>query len=212
VKERPFSLGTIILAAGRSTRMGQAKLLLPWGRNSILGHLIALWSELGADEIAVVCVADSPAIGVELDRLGFSREYRIYNPQAERGMFSSIICAAQWSGWSAALSHWAVVLGDQPHIQRSTLGQLLKFAAEHADSVCQPARNGRRGHPVVLPRAVFLEIAGSKCTSLKEFLAGHKIAECACEDPGLNLDIDRPEDYQKALALAGLGVKTRKGS
>jgi len=65
---------------------------------------------------------------------------------------------------------------------------------------------------VVLPRAVFLEIAGSKCTSLKEFLAKHKIAECACEDPGLDLDIDRPEDYQKALALARLERRVNGGT
>ena len=112
---RAFFLGVVLLAAGRSTRMGKPKLLLPWGRTSVLGHLIKQWKALGAKQIAVVCAPDDGAMRVELDRLGFPVQDRIINPAPDRGMFSSIQCAAQWSGWQAALTHWAIVLGDQPH-------------------------------------------------------------------------------------------------
>ena len=46
--ERSFSVGVVILAAGRSARMGRPKLLLPWGETSVLGHLIKQWQALGA--------------------------------------------------------------------------------------------------------------------------------------------------------------------
>ena len=36
-------VGVVILAAGRSRRMGKPKLLLPWGETSVLGHLIRQW-------------------------------------------------------------------------------------------------------------------------------------------------------------------------
>jgi len=39
--ERSFAVGVVILAAGRSARMGRPKLLLPWGGTSVLGHLLA---------------------------------------------------------------------------------------------------------------------------------------------------------------------------
>jgi molybdenum cofactor cytidylyltransferase len=188
--------------------MGKPKLLLPWEETSILGHLITRWRDLGADQVIVACASNDTAICAELDRLRFPLENRIYNPETDRGMFSSILCATQWPGWRASLSHWAIVLGDQPHLQRNTLEKLLNFAAEHPEQVCQPTRNGKRGHPVIFPRPAFFEIAQTRSTDLKEFLTGQQVAGCECDDPGLDLDIDRPEDYQKALALAGLEPKS----
>ena len=199
--KRPFSLGVVLLAAGRSTRMGRPKLLLPWGRTSVLGHLVRQWHALGAKQIAVVCAPDDAAMRLELDRLGFPALDRIINPAPQRGMFSSTQCAAQWPGWDAAITHWAIVLGDQPHLEPQTLRSVLKFSAAHPASVCQPARLGRPRHPVLLPKAIFRRLATSTAPTLKEFLAAssRRVALCELDDPGLDLDIDRPEDYQQAL-------------
>jgi molybdenum cofactor cytidylyltransferase len=202
----PYALGVIILAAGASTRMGKAKLLLPWAGTSILGHLIEQWRALRASQIAVVCAPGNQDMEAELDRLGFPAMDRIFNPAPERGMFSSIQCAAQWPGWQAALTHWAIVLGDQPHVRRQTLRQALDFGAAHPAEVCQPARHRHGRHPVLLPKTVFQQLAGSTAATLKEFLAASagRVALCELDDPGLDLDIDRPEDYEQALRSAGL--------
>lgn len=204
-----FSVGVVILAAGRSTRMGRPKLLLPWGRTSVLGHLIAQWTALGAKQIAIVCAPADLALRLELDRLGFPAQHRIINPAPERGMFSSIQSAAQWPGWQANLTHQAIVLGDQPHLEPRTLRKLLKFSAAHPASVCQPARLGHRRHPVLLPRSVFRPLANSTAATLKEFLAARsrRVAFCELDDPGLDLDMDRPEDYWNALRRVGLARK-----
>jgi CTP:molybdopterin cytidylyltransferase MocA len=184
--------------------MGRPKLLLAWGETSVLGHLTSQWRDLRAHQIAVVIAADDLVIPAELDRLGFARADRIENPNSARGMFSSIVCAAQWRGWQTSLSHWAIVLGDQPHLEKRTFERLMHFAGEHPERVCQPDRNGKRGHPVILPKRVFYELATSRSADLKEFLLAHNPVGCPCDDPGLDLDIDRPEDYQRALVLAGL--------
>lgn len=198
----PFALGTFILAAGRSTRMGRPKLLLPWGQTSVLGHLLEQWQSLGTKQIAVVVGAGDLAMKHELDRLCIGVQNRIVNEAPERGMFSSIQCAARWNGWAEQLTHWAIVLGDQPHLRLATLRALLAFSASQVESICQPARDGRQYHPVVLHHAVFSELADSGASSLKEFLAPRLIATYESDDPGLDLDIDRPEDYQRALELA----------
>jgi len=200
----PFSLGALILAAGRSARMGQAKMLLPWGDTSVLGHLIRQWQLLRADSIAIVCAEGDEPVPAELDRLGFPHENRILNPNPERGMFSSVQAAACWPRWPAALTHWAIVLGDQPHLRLQTLRQLIDFAAARSPLVCQPGRRGHGRHPVILTRPAFSHLASSPATTLKEFLApmSHQIALCEVDDPGFDLDVDRPEDYRKALALA----------
>jgi molybdenum cofactor cytidylyltransferase len=201
---RAFSVGVALLAAGRSARMGQPKLLLPWNKTSVLGHLIEQWWALGAGQVAVVCAADDATIRAELDRLGFAEENRISNPTPERGMFSSIQCAARWPGWQAVLTHWAIVLGDQPHLQPQTLRRVLDFSAAQPAKVCQPARRGHGRHPVVLPATLFRQLADSTAATLKEFLATQPegVALWEVDDPGMEVDIDRPEDYDKAVALA----------
>jgi CTP:molybdopterin cytidylyltransferase MocA len=120
-------------------------------------------------------------------------------------MFSSIQCAAQWPGWQAALTHWGIVLGDQPHLRPQTLRQVLDFSAAHPTKVCQPARRGHGRHPVLLPRTVFWQLADSTAGTLKAFLAakGRQVAICELDDPGLELDIDRPEDYEAARKMVG---------
>lgn len=198
---RPFSLGAALLGAGRSRRMGRPKLLLPWQGTSVLGHLVAQWEAVGAGQIAVVCAAGDRAIQAELDRLVFPAAHRISNPAPDGGMFSSIQCAAQWPAWQSALTHFAIVLGDQPQLRRTTLQALLRFSAAHPDRVCQPSRAGRPRHPVILPRTAFLDLAQSKAGHLKEFLACRHTATCEIDDPGLDLDLDCPADYEKATGF-----------
>jgi len=138
-----------------------------------------------------------------LDDLDFPKVNRVVNPTPERGMFSSIQCAARWSGWNAELTHWAIVLGDQPHLRAKTLLALLDFAGAQSNQVCQPSRLGRPRHPVVVPKTVFVELKDSRAATLKEFLQALPSGAALCEldDPGLDFDVDTPADYELALRL-----------
>lgn len=199
-----LALGVVILGAGASTRMGRAKLLLPWGQTTIIGHLIQQWRSAGGEQIAVVCRLGDRLLADELDRLNFSACDRIANPQPERGMFSSVQCAANWGGWRDGLATWAIVLGDQPHLRLETLTTLLAFQVSHRKAVCQPAYKGHGKHPVLMPRDVFAELRTTPANTLKEFLQQSAFTHMACEidDSGLNFDLDHPEDY--AIAMTGI--------
>jgi molybdenum cofactor cytidylyltransferase len=151
----PFAFGVIILGAGASSRMGRPKLLLPWHNTTIIGHIIHQWQELGASQIVVIHRPDDVLMATELDRLKLTQSNRIENPQPEKGMFSSILCAANWQGWKKGISSHAIMLGDQPHLRPDTLRALLQFHQEHPDAVCQPEFQGHLRHPVLLPRKVF---------------------------------------------------------
>ena len=192
-------LGVVLLAAGASSRMGTPKLLLPWRGTTVIGHLLVQWQELGAAQIAVVVRAQDAALAVALDRLNVSPSNRIANPHPERGMFSSVVCAAAWNGWHAGVSHWAIALGDQPHLQAGTLRALLECSAQNPAAICQPSMGGRLGHPVILPRTAFTRLEHSGLTTLKEFLAlpGQSRIACPVADPGLLADLDTPEDYRR---------------
>jgi CTP:molybdopterin cytidylyltransferase MocA len=168
---------------------------LPWGENTILGHLIQQWTELGAAQIAVVIEAKSPLVahvgGVD----------SIVNPQPDLGMFSSVQCAARWDGWKPEVTHFVITLGDQPHVGIETLKVIINFAAQNPRHVCQLSRHGRPRHPVILPKGSFLELAGAKEPNLKEFLRARESQRRLLEsaDASLDVDIDTPEDYEKAL-------------
>jgi CTP:molybdopterin cytidylyltransferase MocA len=120
-------------------------------------------------------------------------------------MFSSVLCAARWDQWKPEVTHWAIVLGDQPHLRTETLNALLEFAADHADYTCQPTYSGRPRHPVILPRGVFQDLKDSKAEHLKHFLQsrGEKVCLCHLPDPGLDFDLDEPSDYEQALRQFG---------
>ena len=129
----------------------------------------------------------------------FARTDRVENPQPERGMFSSVVCAANWPGWRKEVSSWAIVLGDQPHLQTETLRALLAFAAQNADAVCQPQFGGRGRHPVILPRTALEALKRTKAENLKDFLKDGfpPTIKCPAADPGLSFDLDTPEDYER---------------
>jgi molybdenum cofactor cytidylyltransferase len=195
-------IGVAILCAGASSRMGRPKLLLPWDRTSVIGHLLRQWRNLGARQIAVVCRPDDDPLSRELDRLRFPKRNRIINPSPERGMFSSIVCAANWPNWEPPLTAWAIVLGDQPHLPTPKLRALLTFQRKHLESICQPSFGGHGQHPVLLPRRAWAELAKSKAATLKEFLAHDRVIECPIDDARLTLDLDTPQDYIRLLRLS----------
>ena len=197
-----MKFAAVILGAGASSRMGRPKLLLPWRDTTVIGHLILQWHELGAAQITVVLRPDDSALTAELDRLQFPKSDRIENPRPERGMFSSIVCAARWSGWQPDIASWAIALGDQPHLRTETLRMLLDCSRQNLDAICQPVFGGHAAHPVILPRSVFEALKSSGAGTLKDFL---KLAPCrnvqnVINDPGLTLDLDTPEDYKQARA------------
>ena len=201
----PFhgQLGVVILGAGASARMGRPKLLLPWRGTTVIGHLLSQWREIGVGQITVVMRADDTAFAAELDRLNFLKSDRIANPQPERGMFSSIVCAANWNGWRKEITSWAIVLGDQPHLQPETLRQLLEFSAQNPAVICQPVFGGHTRHPVILPRWAFVELKATGADTLKTFLKQNsgRSVQCSVADAGLSLDMDTPEDYKRLSAF-----------
>ncbi len=201
-----MELGVVILGAGASSRMGRPKLLLPWGGASVLGHAVHVWRQLGAVQLALVHARGDEALIRDAARVGVDASGLIENPDPSRGMFISICCAGRWKGWPRGLSHVAIVLGDQPHVRRDTLRGFLEFAASQPARICQPSRGSRARHPVLLPAGVFARLAETTCENLKEFrlAAPEGIALWPSDDAGLDLDLDTPEDYERALKEFGV--------
>jgi len=199
LNEIPFAFGVVILAAGASTRMGTCKLLLPWGEKMILTHLLDQWRSTGATQIAPVIDPSNRPLREVLTDAGLSPCDWIENPSPQLGMFSSLQEASRWTGWLSTLTHWIISLGDQPHIETSTLRLLLDAARENPTHICQPALNGHTGHPIILPASNFRELAQNDVPDLRTYIRRREAfrLRVPVEDAGLSGDLDTPEDYAR---------------
>ena len=200
-----MNYGVVILGAGASKRMGKPKLTLPWRGSTVIDGIAQQWRELDATQLVIVASNDNDELRVALDDIGFAESHRIFNPDPERGMFSSIRCAAQWSGWERGLTHVAIVPGDMPCIQQSTLRALLSAGTEHPNTICQPGLGCRPAHPVLLPVLDFDALQSTTHPTLKHFLKEREERRQLVEvrDPGVALDIDTPALYREALRISG---------
>ena len=199
LNELPVAFGVVILAAGASLRMGACKLLLPWGEKTILTHLLDQWRITGAAQIAPVIDPSNQPLRTALAHAGFSPSDWIENRAPQLGMFSSLQEASRWTGWLSTLTHWIISLGDQPHIQTSTLRLLLDAARENPTHICQPALNGHTAHPIILPGSNFRELAQNDVPDLRTYIRTREALRLrvAVEDAGVSRDLETPEDYAR---------------
>jgi molybdenum cofactor cytidylyltransferase len=199
LKEAPVAFGVVILAAGASTRMGRCKLLLPWGEKTILAHLLDQWRRAGATQVAPVIDPSNQPLRNALEDAGFSPLDWIENPSPQLGMFSSLQEASRWTGWHLTLTHWIISLGDQPHIQISTLRLLFDAARKNPRRICQPALHGHAAHPIVLPATNFRELAQNDVANLGTYVRMREPIRLRVpvEDGGVSKDLDTAEDYAR---------------
>lgn len=191
-------IGGIVLAAGAATRMGQQKLLLPFGGLTVVEQVVAQARGGGVSDLIVVTGADGDAVEHVLAPSGVTT---VRNPDFTRGMLSSVragLSAAPRS-WDAAL----LLLGDQPLVTSAIVRAVVSAHRQGADRIILPVYGGRRGHPMVLPRVFWPEaLTRHDDAGLRGLLRAHgdRVCEIAVDSADILTDMDTPEDYRRALA------------
>lgn len=182
-------IGAILLAAGRSTRMGGAnKLLADLGGRPVVARTMDAIEAAGLPTLAVLGnMADEvrAAIG---ERATF-----VEAPDFAEGLSRSLRAgiAAAPAGWRGAV----VALGDMPEVPPAVLTALVATLREPHD-VIVPTCRGKRGNPVLWPRAHFARLTaiagdvGGK--ALLAELADH-VVEVEVGTDAILTDIDTPD-------------------
>jgi len=188
-------IAAILLAAGRSTRMGGPnKLLTEVDGKTMLRHVAETAAAAQVEDIIAVTGHQHEAVAHELS--GIARLSCIHNPDYASGLASSLKKGA--SEAAARLADAALILlGDMPDISPETLNRLIAaYDPEEGRLICVPAFEGRRGNPVLWDARFFDEMqALTGDMGAKPLIASYEEAVCEVPvpDPAIHRDFDTPE-------------------
>ena len=199
----------LVLAAGRSRRMGRLKQTLTWGRGGA-GDATVVSS--ACDALAPFCSRVLVVVGDDakpiVGALG-ARDFTQVISDSEAEMIVSVA-----AGMAAAMqSHplpRAILLqpGDHPGVAPSTIQTLIEAHRAELSHAHIPEYRGKGGHPALIPVTVAAEITrwadlGARRGSggLRQFWIEHPnlCRRTPVEDPLCTMDLDTPEEYEQAL-------------
>jgi len=215
----------LILAAGKSKRMGQPKMLLPWGKTTVLEQVVSTFKVAGVDEIIVITGGDRE----QVEALVGDSAQTVFNPDFAKGeMLSSVqVGLAEIlfpppalratspksasvhereryvsNGFGGGREGVAILigLGDQPQVQERSVRLVLEAYLQSGASIIVPSFQVQRGHPWLVARQHWDEILRMRSPkSLRDFLKRHtdEIHYVEINNESILQDLDTPEDYLK---------------
>ncbi len=192
-------ISALVLAAGRSTRMGRLKQLLPFGGHTIIEQVVTTLLASPVDEVVVVTGCDAERVSEALQAYPVRC---VFNPDFAAGeMISSVQVGLRALGSDVTAALLAV--GDQPQIEGRIIEQVLAaWRAGPVDRIVIPSYQMRRGHPMVLPRCVWPAVwALGWQDSLRSLWRDHagQIEHVVVDTPSILGDLDTPEDYRRLV-------------
>src|SRR5919204_2270932 len=144
----------IVLAAGKSTRMGRAKALLPLAAGeTFLSRVVSTLRTGGVDDVVVVVGHDADAIAAAIRDL-FNSVRVVVNREYEQGQLTSLVAGLRMidrPGVLAAL----VTLVDVPLVSAPTVRAVIERYRRVRAPIVRPVNGGLHGHPVIIDRSLF---------------------------------------------------------
>ncbi len=198
--EKASPVVALLLASGLSSRMGRVKFLLPWKDGTILSHTIQNIREGLGMPLFLVHHGDVPL---------YPEVVLVDNAFPERGMAFSLQCGLDAVRRQCAHSSVAIFLSDQPFVCATDIVKVVDaFRRRPPDChAVRPWYNATPGHPVILDEEGIswaFQLQGDQ--GMRGLLArdgsvGH-VGVDVIGRPNPAIDIDTPEEYRQALAMA----------
>ncbi len=187
----PHRLASVILAAGRSVRLGQAKALLRVSRGE------AAWSRIFHQHLAcgLTCrLVVSEELGHRVLDAGLPDRFVIVNRSPGKGPLHSLhLALKELRRASGVLVHPV----DHPLVSSSTVLTLKSRRRASPDCIHVPTSNGKKGHPVVFPLRFFRDLVAAPLEQGARFVVRrHPAAVHYVEvgDDGIRANLNQPED------------------
>lgn len=191
----------VVLAAGRSSRMGRSKPLLPLGAGAtFLSRIVRTFLDAGVDDVVVVVGHDAAAVAASIR--GTQLPVRlVVNDAYDEGQFSSVLAglnAIDRPGVAGML----LTLVDVPLVSPETVRAVIDRHRATGAPIVRPVRGSEHGHPVCIDRSLFEALRrADPSTGAKPIVRAHvsQAGDVAIDDEGAFLDIDTPDDYERIV-------------
>jgi molybdenum cofactor cytidylyltransferase len=188
----------IVPAAGSSARMGQPKLLLPWGETTIFERVLEAWRRGGVERLIVVVHPDDGRL-VEVCRSCGARVIVPNVPPPD--MKASIqlgLEAVAAQEHPAANDLWLTAPADIPDLDAGVVSQLLVAASHSPGTILVPTHGARRGHPVLFRWSMAAAVHNLPAERGIDYLfTQFPLQSVECGPAAVARDIDTPADYQR---------------
>jgi molybdenum cofactor cytidylyltransferase len=185
----------IVLAAGKSRRMGVNKLLLTLGGKTVLGHIL---DNLDGYDTIVVTGHNQEEINGLINEYGVKS---VHNPDYEMGMTTSF--QAGLRELDNDVDAVFMILSDTFGFKPSLLDRMVGKMESTDASLVSPMYDGKRGHPVLVSRSLLQEFLSlSHDETMKDVVLRHEEDHQYVEGSiWTRLDLDTPQDYASAKKL-----------
>ncbi len=198
-------VGAVLLAAGRSSRMGGPnKLLIPVEGEPMVRRALRALQEVPLAPIVVVLGREPDAVRAALDGLPACDFC-----QVPEGVEQQVSADAGLRALPDGLAAIMIMLSDQPLLDALDLRWLLaRWRELPPGSAAIPVFEGQRGNPVIIDASMRAPIlAAGPSTGCRGFLAANpaQVHRIAAPNPHFVLDIDTADDLAR---LAASGVRT----
>ena len=183
----------MVLAAGKSQRMGRNKLLLKLGGITVLERVLSSIEASTVEEVFVVLGHRPEDLRPIVDAHAAEA---VSNPDYEEGMTTSFKAGLSRVSVDAAF----LCLGDQAVLDPVLMDRMVDALEAVTEAlIVSPVHEGRRGHPVLFRKTLFPEIMSlGRGKTLKDVVEGHGDRHLEVEgDIWCTLDMDTPEDYER---------------
>lgn len=189
----------VVPAAGRSSRLGRAKALLPFGPSVVLDTVVETLRGGGVDRLVVVVAPGEDRL---LDHCAHARLGSTVNPRVADGMLSSIRHGLGSLSSELTESDTVTICPvDFPALRAATVTALIAGLRASPQRIAVPRFRGRRGHPLVLSADLVPEVRSlALADGLRALLDLHPHLEVEVEDPGVRHDLDTWLDYAELTA------------
>jgi len=199
-----MSIAAVILAAGRSTRMGENKMLADIGGEPLIRRTVR--TALASRARPVILVAGHERERLAEAVLGLDISV-VDNPRHGEGLSTSLIAGIAVVPREARGA--VICLGDMALIGPPMIDALIaRFEERPAAGAVVPAHEGEWGNPVLISRRLFAEIAMIEGDAgARALLRGRRdVLLLETQDPSVLIDADTPE------ALAQMRRRIERGS
>lgn len=190
----PPVIAAVVLAAGESSRMGADKALLMYRGQTFLENIISALRHAGVGRVVVVLGHHAELIEPSVD---LSSVEVVVNQDYRRGQTSSLQAGLRVLAGDEP-DGALLCLVDHPSLPSDTIHTLIQRFMSTGKPVVIPQLNGKHGHPVLLGREVFGQIAAlgpdqGVDTVIHQYRPQTEFVEVT--DPGILIDVDDPESY-----------------